>query len=76
MNDRASYAEERRFRWWHAPLYVVWAPVALGYLVLLAVWPGHRIPRFPADYPVDEMSVGKRDALQRGWRKDAENGSA
>jgi len=59
----------RRFRWWHVPLYAVWGPVALGYLALLAIWPSHRTPRFPEDYPVGEVSAGKRDALQRGWRK-------
>ena len=71
MNDRASYVEEQRFRWWHAPLYAIWAPVAFGYLVLLAVWSSRRVPHFPEDYPVGEMSTGKRDALQRGWRNRA-----
>jgi hypothetical protein len=64
----SDYNTPPRFRWYHLPLAIVAAPVVLGYLALVTVWPG-RAPRFPADYPVGEISAGKRDALQRGWRK-------
>jgi len=63
----SDYNTPPKFRWYHIPLAIVMAPVALGYLALILLWPG-KLPRFPGDYPVGEMSTDKREALRRGWR--------